>query len=264
MSLKNSYNGIPAGEIKLFLEEKVLQYNNPAFIINDPVSIPHSFHESRDKEISGFLTATIAWGRRDLILRSSRLMLDLMDSFPYEFVISASEKELDRLSGFVHRTFNGTDLAYFIKGLRNIYSNYENMEEVLIQGMKAGGSLKEGLSHLRSVFFSLPHSTRNEKHFADVMNGSAGKRLNMFLRWMVRSDNGGVDFGMWQKISPSQLYIPLDLHTGNTARKLGILTRKQNDWEAVEELTAILRCFDPKDPVKYDFALFGLGVNERF
>jgi uncharacterized protein (TIGR02757 family) len=264
MSLKRSYNGIPACEIKLFLEEKYLQYNNPSFIVCDPISIPHGFSDSRDKEISGFLTAAIAWGRRDLILRSSRLMLDLMDKTPYEFIMSASENELFRLSGFVHRTFNGIDCVYFIKGLRHIYSNYNSMEEVLLQGMKEGGSLKEGLSFLRSVFFSLPHASRNEKHFANVVRGAAGKRLNMFLRWMVRKDNNGVDFGIWDKIDPAMLYIPLDLHSGNTARRLGLLTRKMNDWKAVEELTAYLREFDPADPVKYDFALFGLGVNEKF
>ncbi|MCX6325815.1 MAG: DUF2400 family protein, partial [Bacteroidia bacterium] len=147
MSLRQSYNGIPAGEIKAFLEEKYLQYNNPSFIIHDPISIPHSFTDRRDREISGFLTAAIAWGRRDLILRSSRLMLELMDNTPYEFIMSAGENELYRLSRFVHRTFNRTDFVYFIKGLRLIYSNYNSMEEVLLQGIKAGGSLKEGLSH---------------------------------------------------------------------------------------------------------------------
>jgi uncharacterized protein (TIGR02757 family) len=264
MSHKKSYKGIPAGDLKQFLEEKYLQYNNPSFIVCDPISIPHGFSDHRDMEISGFLTAAIAWGRRDLILRSSRLMLKLMDNTPYEFIMSASENELFRLSGFVHRTFNGIDCMYFLKGLRHIYSNNNSMEEVLLQGMKAGGSLKEGLSHLRSVFFSLPHASRNEKHFADVMGGAAGKRLNMFLRWMVRKDNYGVDFGIWKGIDPAMLYIPLDLHSGNTARRLGLLTRKMNDWKAVEELTEVLREFDPADPVKYDFALFGLGVNEKF
>ena len=264
MSLKQSYNGIPATEIKAFLEEKYLQYNNPSFIVSDPVSIPHSFTDRRDREISGFLTAAIAWGRRDLILRSSRLMLELMDNSPYEFIRSAGEDEFARLTRFVHRTYNGTDFIYFIKGLRHIYSNYNSMEEVLLEGMKTDGSVKEGLSHFRNVFFSLPHAARNEKHFADVKGGAAGKRLNMFLRWMVRKDNFGVDFGMWEKIDPSMLYIPLDIHSGNTARRLGLLKRKMNDWKAVEELTAVLREFDPADPVKYDFALFGLGVNEKF
>ena len=264
MSLKQSYNGIPAIEIKAYLEEKFLQYNNPSFIDSDPISIPHSFLDPRDREISGFLTAAIAWGRRDLILRSSRLMLELMDNSPYEFIMAANENELSRFSRFVHRTFNGTDCIYFLRGLRHIYSNFNTMEDVVLQGMGTSSSIKEGLSHLRLTFFSLPHALRNEKHFADVMGGAAGKRLNMFLRWMVRKDNLGVDFGIWEKIDPAMLYIPLDLHSGNTARRLGLLTRKMNDWKSVEELTEILREFDPSDPVKYDFALFGLGVNEKF
>ena len=264
MSHNQLYNGIPAVEMKLFLDEKFLQYNNPSFILNDPVSIPHSFIDRCDREISGFLTAAIAWGRRDLILRSSRLLVELMDNTPYEFVMSASDNELVRFTGFVHRTFNSSDCIYFLKGLRYVYTHFSSMEEVLLQGMGCSGCLKEGLSHLRSLFFSLPHLSRNEKHFADVTKGAAGKRLNMFLRWMIRKDIHGVDFGIWNKIDPAKLYIPLDLHSGNTARRLGLLTRKTNDWKAVEELTDVLRQFDPDDPVKYDFALFGLGVNENF
>jgi uncharacterized protein (TIGR02757 family) len=264
MSHKRSYNGIPAADVKVFLEEKYLQYNNPSFIECDPISIPHRFTDLRDREISGFMTAAIAWGRRDLILRSSRNMLERMDNAPYEFIISAGNDELNRLYGFVHRTFNGSDCVYFVRGLRHIYSQYYSMEDVLLQGMAENGSLREGLSYLRSMFFALPHASRNEKHFADITSGAAGKRLNMFLRWMVRKDNRGVDFGIWKNIDQASLYIPLDLHSGNTARKLGLLTRKMNDWKAVEELTEILRFFDPADPVKYDFALFGLGVNEKF
>jgi uncharacterized protein (TIGR02757 family) len=264
MSLKKSYNGISAIDIKAFLDEKYLHYNNPSFIECDPISIPHSFSDNLDREISGFLAASIAWGRRDLILRSSRLMLEMMDNSPHEYIMAANENELSRFSRFVHRTFNGTDCIYFLRALRHIYSNFNTMEDVLLEGMKTSGSIKEGLSNLRSTFFSLPHESRNEKHFADVTGGAAGKRLNMFLRWMVRKDNFGVDFGIWEKIDPSMLFIPLDLHSGNTARRLGLLTRKMNDWKAVEELTKILREFDPADPVKYDFALFGLGVNEKF
>lgn len=263
MSLKRSYNGIPAGEIKAFLEEKYLQYNNPSFIVCDPISIPHRFTDRCDREISGFLTAAIAWGRRDLILRSSLRMVELLENSPYEFITSAGGPEIDRLERFVHRTFNGKDFIYFVKGLRHIYANYNSIEDVILEGMKGTDSLKEGLSFLRASFFSLPHDRRNEKHFADVMGGAAGKRMNMYLRWMVRKDNNGVDFGMWDKIDPSLLYIPLDLHSGNTARRLGLLNRKMNDWKAVEELTEILREFDPSDPVKYDFALFGFGVNEK-
>jgi uncharacterized protein (TIGR02757 family) len=264
MSLKKSYNGISSDKVKVFLEEKCLQYNNLSFIECDPISIPHRFTSKPDREISGFLTAAIAWGRRDLILRSSNNMLQLMDNSPYDFIMSASDNELLKFSGFVHRTFNGTDCIYFIEALRHIYLNYNSMEDVLLDGMKINGTLKDGLSHLRLIFFSLPHAQRSEKHFADVMGGAAGKRLNMFLRWMIRKDAHGVDFGLWKNIDPANLFIPLDLHSGNTARRLGLLTRKVNDWKAVEELTEVLRLFDPADPVKYDFALFGLGVNEKF
>ncbi len=263
MSLKKSYNGIPAGELKQFLDEKYLQYNNPSFIECDPISIPHRFISNTDREVAGFLTAAIAWGRRDLILRSSRLLIEAMDNSPYEFIISAGPDDLERLSGFVHRTFNGSDCIFFMRGLKEIYCRFDSMEDIILEGMKETGSLREGLSYLREQFYSLPHQTRSEKHFADVMKGSAGKRLNMFLRWMVRNDNKGVDFGIWKRISPSMLFIPLDLHSGNTARRLGILSRKLNDWKAVEELTSVLREFDPSDPVKYDFALFGVGVNEK-
>ena len=264
MSHNKSYNGIPFGEMKIFLDEKFKQYNNPSFIACDPISVPHRFTLRQDVEISGFLTAAIAWGRRDLILRSSTLLMELMGNSPYEFISSASENEFSRFTGFVHRTFNGNDCIYFLRGLRHIYFNFDSMEEVILMGINSGRSIKDGLSLLRSIFFSLPHASRNEKHFADVLGGAAGKRLNMFLRWMVRKDNRGVDFGIWKQIDPSLLYIPLDLHSGNTARRLGLLKRNINDWKAVEELTGVLRWFDPKDPVKYDFALFGLGINERF
>jgi uncharacterized protein (TIGR02757 family) len=263
MSLKKSYNGIPSGELKIFLEEKYIQYNTHSFIECDPVSIPHRYSSNTDREISGFLTAAIAWGRRDLILRSSRLLMEAMDDSPAEFILSASDSDLGRLSRFVHRTFNGTDCIFFIKGLQGIYSRYNSMEDVIVEGIKENGSVRDGLSYFRKQFFSVAHEKRTEKHFADVMTGAAGKRLNMFLRWMVRNDKRGVDFGIWKRITPSMLYIPLDLHSGNTARRLGLLTRKQSDWKAVEELTAVLREFDPADPVKYDFALFGIGVNEK-
>jgi uncharacterized protein (TIGR02757 family) len=264
MSHELSYNGVPASEMKEFLEEKYLQYNNPSFISCDPVSIPHMFTDKLNREIAGFLAATIAWGRRDLILRSSNILIEQMNGDPYKYIMSADDDDIERISCFVHRTFNGVDCKYFVKGLKHIYSVYTSMEEVILEGMGAGNSVREGLAHLRQVFFSLPHAVRNEKHFADVKRGAAGKRLNMFLRWMVRRDDRGVDFGIWKRIDPSILFIPLDVHSGNTARKLGLLERKTNDWGAVEELTAVLREFDPADPVKYDFALFGLGVFERF
>lgn len=264
MGHKQLYNGVSAEKIREFLEEKYLQYNTPAFISSDPVSIPHRFTERHDREISGFLVATIAWGRRDLILRSAGLLMEMMENQPYEFIMSAGKTDLVRFKKFVHRTFKGSDCIDFIKGLKNIYGNHATMEDVVLEGMRTGGSLPEGITFLRNTFFRVTHKVRTEKHFADISGGAAGKRLNMFLRWMVRRDNRGVDFGIWKGINPSSLYIPLDLHSGNTARKLGLLDRKVNDWKAVEELTAVLREFDPSDPVKYDFALFGLGINDAF
>jgi uncharacterized protein (TIGR02757 family) len=263
MSLKKSYKGIPAQEIKEYLEEKYLQFNNPSFIDCDPISIPHGYTDNRDREIAGFLAAAIAWGRRDLILRSSRKMMDLMGNSPYDFIMNADADEMERFSGFVHRTLNSGDLIAFLQSLRHVYSIYSCMEDAVTEGMKNGGTLCDGLAGFRKIFFSQPHPHRAEKHFADIRSGAAGKRLFMFLRWMVRDDKHGVDFGIWKKIRPSELYIPLDLHSGNTARKLGLLERKQNDFRAVDELTSELRYFDHEDPVKYDFALFGLGVNEK-
>lgn len=262
MKLSRKFKGIPAGDLRDFLEEKYLQYNTPAFIENDPISVPHRFTDLKDKEIAGFLTASISWGRRDLILRSAGRLMEIMENSPYDFISNASGKELERALCFVHRTFNGHDCMFFMLALRNIYSAFNSMEDVIAEGMESGRSLGEGITFLREKFFELPHNCRTEKHFADIRRGAAGKRLFMFLRWMVRSDGRGVDFGVWKRIKPSQLYIPLDFHSGNIARKLGLLTRKQNDFMAVEELTAILREFDPEDPVKYDFALFGLGVNQ--
>jgi uncharacterized protein (TIGR02757 family) len=264
MSRDRTYNGLTFCELKQFLEEKHDQYNRPSFIPNDPVSIPHRFTSLHDREISGFLTASIAWGRRDLILRSANTLIEAMDNSPFQFVMSADDDDLKRVSRFVHRTFNGTDCTYFMRGLKYIYLDYGSMEDVILEGMTATGNLKEGISLLRGKFFCGCHERRTEKHFADITGGAAGKRLNMFLRWMVRNDNRGVDFGMWKRIDPSMLYIPLDIHSGNSARKLGLLTRKMNDWKAVDELTSKLREFDKADPVKYDFALFGLGVSERF
>jgi uncharacterized protein (TIGR02757 family) len=251
-------------DLKELLDEKVDQYNRPSFISSDPISIPHRFESSQDREVSGFLVSAISWGRRDLILRSAGILLEAMDNKPYEFVMSADSNDLRRVERFVHRTFNGTDCVYFMKGLKYLYVSYASMEDIVLEGMEKTGNLKDGMAHLRNYFFCQNHQRRTEKHFADINGGAAGKRLNMFLRWMVRRDGRGVDFGIWTRIDPSMLYIPLDFHCGNTARKLGLLKRKQNDWKAVEELTSVLREFDPADPVKYDFALFGLGVFERF
>lgn len=250
-------------EIKDFLDFKVALYNNPNFIEMDPISIPHRFSNKADIEIAAFLTATISWGNRKAILNASDKMIELMGNNPFDFVLNASEVQLERASKFYYRTFNGVDFNYFIKALKNLYINHGGLEAVFNDLVKQN-SLQESISKFKNIFFSLPHPTRTTKHISDPMNGSAAKRINMMLRWLVRKDNKGVDFGIWDKISPSKLSCPLDLHSGNTARKLGILLRTQNDAKAVIELDAVLKEFDPLDPSKYDFALFGLGVIESF
>lgn len=257
------YKGIPFDEMKQFLEEKYLQYDNRDFIEQDPVSIPHRYDDLHDIEVAGFLTAAISWGRRNLILKSAGNLCRIMGDAPYDFVMSASDNSIQRLDNFWYRTFNSEDCKCFIRALRHVYSIYNSLEDVILEGMGTEKSLKKGISGLRSRFFEIPHLHRVEKHFADIERGAAGKRVNMFLRWMVRNDKRGVDFGLWKRISPSSLFIPLDLHSGNTARQLGLLNRKADDWKAVEELTDVLRRFDNSDPVKYDFALFGFGVNEK-
>lgn len=250
-------------QLKEFLDEKVLQYNHPNFIKSDPIQIPHKFSKKEDIEIAGFLVATIAWGNRKSIITNGNRMMDLLAHSPHDFVLNASEKELQPLSNFVHRTFNGTDFEYFVRSLRNIYQHHQGLEAVFYDGCDYQ-STQAGIHHFKRVFFSLPHQQRSEKHVGDPLKKSAAKRLNMFLRWMVRQDEAGVDFGIWNTLSPSALSCPLDVHSGNVARKLGLLSRKQNDAKAVNELDTSLRNLDPFDPVKYDFALFGLGVFERF
>jgi len=251
-------------EMKDFLELKYEQFNNPSFIPEDPVSVPHRFSRKQDIEIAGFLTATIAWGRRDLIIKSANNLVEYLGNSPQDYILNADERTLDKISGFYYRTFNGADCRTFITGLKHIYSRYDSMEDVLAGYMLESLSWKESIGKLREEFFCVPHQKRTLKHFANISSGAAGKRLNMFFRWMVRDDNRGVDFGIWKRIDSSVLYIPLDFHTGNTSRKLGLLSRKQNDWRAVEELTSTLRQFDNDDPVKYDFSLFGLGIIESF
>lgn len=250
-------------ELKEFLDEKADLYNCPAFIEHDPVSIPHLFSKKEDIEISGFLAATIAWGNRKMILRNANRMMELLDDSPYEFIRYSTEDEMKTVGSFVHRTFNSTDLIYFLKALQHIY-RYKGGLETIFNTHKTSDSLKPAIHEFHKIFFELPHEKRTERHVSDPFKGSAAKKLNMYLRWMVRKDNRGVDFGIWKSISPSILSCPLDLHSGNVARKLGLLKRKQNDSKAVTELDNFLRRLDKEDPVKYDFALFGLGVNEKF
>ena len=250
-------------ELKSFLDEKVQIYNNPNFIETDPIQIPHLFSIKEDIEIAGFLVATIAWGNRKSIINNGHKLMQMMGNSPYDFVMNFSEEQSDQLSTFVHRTFNNEDLVYFIKSLQNIYTNHGGLETVFSNNASLD-SMQPAIHRFKKTFFELPHTVRTQKHISDPLKNSAAKRINMFLRWMVRNDQVGVDFGIWKSISPSLLSCPLDVHSGNVARKLKLLKRKQNDAKALLELDTSLRKMDSTDPVKYDFALFGLGVFERF
>lgn len=250
-------------ELKEFLDEKVILYNNPKFIESDPIQIPHLFSKKEDIEISGFLTAIISWGNRTMIIRNAHKMMELLDNSPHDFILNHQEKDLKSLEGFVHRTFNYIDFQQFIKSLQHIYLRHGGLETVLaIQDQTK--TYQTAIHNFKTVFFEVQHQQRTQKHISDPLKNSAAKRINMFLRWMVRNDKAGVDFGVWPTHNPSHLSCPLDVHSGNVARKLKLLPRKQNDWKAVAELDKNLRSLDASDPVKYDFALFGLGVFEKF
>jgi uncharacterized protein (TIGR02757 family) len=254
---------LDVSELKDFLNEKVDQYNRPEFIETDPIQIPKQFKQKEDIEIAGFLASTIAWGNRASIIKNASHLMNLLGNQPFDFVKNASENELETLLSFVHRTFNGEDCVYFIHSLRNIYQRHNGLQAVFEKGFFEDNSIKSALQYFYKVFFELD-GERTRKHVSNVEKGASAKRLNMFLRWMCRNDAHGVDFGLWNKIPASVLMLPLDVHTGNVGRKLGLLTRKSNDWKAVVEVTTTLREFDANDPVKYDFALFGLGVFEKF
>lgn len=248
-------------DLKDFLDDKVALYQKPNFINDDPISIPHEFSLKEDIEISAFLSATIAWGRRAMIMKNARRMMTILDNSPYDFILNASEKEINKSLNFCHRTFQGVDLQTFIYALRNIYQNHNGLEACFYTEKE---DMSEGISNFKQTFFSIEHLQRTQKHISDPLKGSASKRLIMFLRWMVRPNNKGVDFGVWKTLNPSQLSCPLDVHTANVARKLGLINRKANDWKTVKELDVHLRSFCKEDPAKYDFALFGLGIYEKF
>ena len=249
-------------EMHSFLEFKVSQYNQTAFIDSDPVSIPHRFSRKEDIEISGFLTATLSWGQRKAIIQKSLLLMQLLDESPYDYIMNAKEGDLKSVERFVYRTFNGNDCIYFIRALQRLYREKGGMETAFTSGFSQGAYA--GISNFRELFIGIGNPAQTGRHLANPLRGSAAKRLNMFLRWMVRTDENGVDFGIWKNISPSQLICPLDVHSGRVARKLNLLIRTSNDRRSAEELTIQLRKFDPNDPVKYDYALFGLGVFEQF
>jgi len=251
-------------DLKAFLNEKAALYEKPDFLNTDPIHIPAQFFLKQDIEIAGFLTATIAWGNRKSIITNAHRLMDIMGNTPYDFVRNFDEEiHLDLFEGFVHRTFNSIDAVFFMKGLQSLYGKYNSMEDFFVQ-YKNYPRINDAIHHFKNEFFSIPHPERTKKHIGDPLKNSSCKRINMFFRWMTRSNKQGVDFGVWKQISPSQLSCPLDVHSGNVARKLGLLKRKQNDAKALLELDTALRKFNSKDPVKYDFALFGLGVFESF
>ena len=247
-------------DLKSFLDSKVAQYNRPEFIKNDPVSIPHLFSKKQDVEIMGFWAATLAWGQRVTIINKCKELITLMDDAPFDFIINHEEPDLKKLLHFRHRTFNDVDTLYFISFFRYHFSKYDSLEHAFMPHGPIEG-VEESLNHFRSYFFSLPdYPHRTQKHVSSPSQKSTCKRLNMFLRWMVRKDDCGVDFGIWDKLKLSELIMPCDLHVDRVARKLNLINRKQTDWQTAIELTKRLREFDPIDPVKYDFALFALGI----
>lgn len=246
-------------DLKGLLDQKAEEYNRPGFIHEDPISVPHLFKVKQDIEIAGFLAATIAWGQRKTIVNNGKRLMTLMDNAPYDFVRHHQPRDLQRFNKFCHRTFNPTDLRYFIRFFADFYKRHDSLEEAFVAG--TAFDVEESLAQFHETFFSLPkYPRRTVKHVATPQRKSACKRINMFLRWMVRKDERGVDFGIWSRISPSALICPCDVHVERVARKLKLIKRKQVDWLAATELTSNLRKLDPKDPVKYDFALFGLGL----
>ena len=245
-----------------FLNAKVDLYNQPSFIKDDPICIPHLFTKKQDIEIAGLFAALFAWGNRTTIINKSKELMGRMDNAPHDFILNHQQKDLKKIIGFKHRTFNDTDLLYFIEFLKTHFSTFPTLEIAFTKHLsKEDTDIEQALNGFYNYFFSLEHvPTRTRKHIASPEKNSSCKRLNMFLRWMVRNDKIGVDFGIWENISPAQLICPIDVHVARVAKRLSLLERKPVDWQAARELTACLRTFDPLDPVKYDFALFGLGV----
>lgn len=248
-------------EMRELLERLHDRYNNESFIEADPISVPHSFTRPVDREIAGFLAATIAWGNRRAIVQSAHRMMRYMDNAPEDFVRNATEADMEYLRTYVHRTFNGVDFQDFVRGLRHIITEWGSVGNYFETRYEEHGDLRPVFSDFRRDFFAAEHDAHCEKHLSSIDKGAACKRLCMYLRWFVRHDDRGVDFGMWRRIPMSALYMPLDIHTGRMGRNLGLLNRKQSDWKAVEELTASLRELHADDPVRYDYSLFGLGIS---
>lgn len=256
-----SYSDLSHEEMYDLLERLHDRYNNADFIEADPISVPHSFSATLDREVAGFMAATIAWGNRQAIVRSSHRMMRYMDNAPADFVLNASANDMEYLRSFVHRTFNGDDFRDFVLAMRHIITQWGSIGGFFEQRYEATKDMRTVLSEFRREFFSVEHNPHCEKHLSSIDRGAACKRLCMYLRWFVRRDARGVDFGLWQRIPMSALYLPLDIHTGRMGRELGLLQRKQSDWKAVEQITSTLRCFSADDPVRYDYSLFGLGIS---
>ena len=256
-----TFSDMSLEEMRELLERLHDRYNNEEFIEADPISVPHSFLNPVDREVAGFLAATIAWGNRRAIVKSAHRMMRYMDNAPEDFVRNATEGDMEYLRSYVHRTFNGVDFQDFVRGLRHILTEWGSVGNYFETRYEEHGDLRPVLSDFRRDFFSVEHDSHSEKHLSSIDKGAACKRLCMYLRWFVRRDDRGVDFGLWQRIPMSALYMPLDIHTGRMGRNLGLLSRKQSDWKAVEEITAKLRELCPDDPVRYDYSLFGLGIS---
>jgi uncharacterized protein (TIGR02757 family) len=264
MSMTATYEVTPEA-LQRFLDRKLKEYNQPSFITDDPISIPHAYQKKQDIEIAGFFTAVFSWGNRTTIIRKSRELMRLMDDSPHQFILHHGEHQIRNLLSFKHRTFNPTDLLYFIEFLRHHYSHYESLEDAFLLAGEAEWDAETALTAFYHYFFSLESvPPRTRKHIATPERNSSCKRLNMFLRWMVRRDDNGVDFGCWRRIPVNKLICPLDLHVARVAKRFGLLTRKPTDWPAALELTNRLSRLDPEDPVKYDLALFALGALEKF
>lgn len=251
--------------LKRLLDERMALYNSPAFIESDPIRIPHGFSKKQDIEISGFFSAILAWGRRSTIIASASRLMHWMDDAPHDFIRNHRPEERKKMLGFAHRTFNATDLLFFIERLQQHYQEYDSLEDAFIPGPKLNTTnVESALTHFHQYFFSTEHPARSRKHLSTPARGSACKRLCMFLRWMVRRDAAGVDFGIWHKMTPVQLIIPMDVHVARVAFRLGLMAQEKACWRTALELTDRLRVWRPQDPVAYDFALFGLGAEERF
>lgn len=265
MEIKNREFQTPFNLIKVkqILDQALELYNNQGFVENDPVSIPHRFTKKEDIEIAAFFAAMLAWGQRGQIIRKVNLLIEHMDNEPYQFINNASANELKVIKTFVYRTFNGDDAISFIKAIRNIYMNHQGQEALFTKYYQKTGTVKNAIQNFRRVFFDVPHGSHTEKHFASPEKGSACKRFNLFLKWMVRTSENGIDFGLWKQIAVSDLICPLDVHTAATSRELGLITTSQNNWRSAEELTNNLKLISPDDPVRYDVALFCLNLIKK-